>query len=75
VTTGKAVRGEKLRVIRGGQVAHTGTLSSLRRFKEDVREVAAGYECGISLDGFADFQPGDFIEMFTQNLVQEKLRL
>lgn len=75
VTTGKAVRGEKLRVIRGGQVTHEGTLTSLRRFKEDVREVATGYECGISLDGFSDFQPGDIIEMFTQNLVQEKLRI
>ncbi|MEK7764757.1 MAG: translation initiation factor IF-2, partial [bacterium] len=75
IVSGKAVRGEKLRLARGGQVLYTGALNSLRRFKEDVREVAQGYECGIFLDGFQDVQPGDLIELFTQQLVQEKLRL
>jgi translation initiation factor IF-2 len=75
VVSGKAARGEKLRVMRGGKMLYEGPCSSLRRFKEDVREVTAGYECGIAVDGFNDFAAGDTIEMFTTTLVQEKLRL
>jgi translation initiation factor IF-2 len=75
VTTGKVVRGEKVRVLRGGVVVRDITISGLRRFKEDVREVGAGYECGLSAEGFNDFQVGDVLEVYTQTLVQEKLRL
>jgi translation initiation factor IF-2 len=75
VTSGKVVRAEGARVIRNGHVIFTGVLNSLRRFKEDVREVAAGYECGLSLENFQDHQVGDTIEIFTQNLVQDKLRV
>ena len=53
-----------LRVLRSGTVMHDGTVSALRRFKDDVREVAAGYECGVSLDGFNDFQEGDQLEFY-----------
>jgi translation initiation factor IF-2 len=74
VTSGKVVRGEKLRVMRGGAAVHEGTISSLRRFKEDVREVAGNYECGLSAEGFNDFRVGDVLEVFTQTLVKEKLR-
>jgi len=64
VSEGKAVRGGGIRVLRGGKKLHESIVSSLRRFKEDVREVAAGYECGVGVQGFNDFQPGDTLEFF-----------
>jgi translation initiation factor IF-2 len=64
VREGTIVRGAPCRVIRDGQVLHTGRIASLRRFQEDVREVATGYECGIGVEGFGDFQEGDYIETF-----------
>ncbi len=64
VREGSIVRGAPCRVIRGGQVVHTSRIASLRRFQEDVREVAAGYECGVGVEGFHDFQEGDTIETF-----------
>jgi translation initiation factor IF-2 len=50
--------------VRDGVVVYEGKIGSLRRFKDDVREVAAGYECGISIDGFQDVKEGDLIEAF-----------
>jgi len=73
VLTGKAVRGEKIKVSRAGQVVHEGTLSSLRRIKDDAREVAAGYECGINLEKFDGWQTGDIIEVFTEQVTKDKL--
>jgi len=64
VREGVIVRGAPCRVIRGGEVIHTSRIASLRRFQEDVREVAAGYECGVGVEGFQDFQEGDTIETF-----------
>jgi translation initiation factor IF-2 len=64
VTEGKAVRGGGVRVVRGGKRVHQGSVSSLRRFKEDVREVAAGYEGGVGVEGYNDFQVGDTLEFF-----------
>ena len=64
VTDGKAQRGVQARIMREGEVIHTGRLSSLRHIKDDVREMAAGFECGIVVDGFVDFQVGDIVEMF-----------
>lgn len=64
VVSGKAVRNARARVIRDGKVIHEGTVASLRRFKEDVREVAAGYECGLTIDGFNDIRAGDQIEFY-----------
>ncbi len=64
VVSGKAVRNARVRVIRDGKVIHEGTVASLRRFKEDVREVAAGYECGLTIDGFNDIRVGDHIEFY-----------
>ena len=61
VLEGRMVRGEKVRVLRDGNVVHEGTLDSLRRERDDVREVTGGYECGIVLQGFGDFQVGDII--------------
>lgn len=64
VTDGRVQRGSEVRVLRGGQEIFKGRLSSLRHIKEDVREMAAGFECGIVLDGFDDFQEGDQIQSF-----------
>jgi translation initiation factor IF-2 len=64
VTEGKVMRGSSVRVMRGGQKIHESAVTSLRRFKEDVREVATGYECGVGVQGFNDFQVGDTLEFF-----------
>jgi len=64
VTEGVVRRGTSVRVVRAGVVVHTGELDSLKRFKEDVREVKAGFECGLSLKNFNDVQLGDQIEVF-----------
>jgi translation initiation factor IF-2 len=61
VREGTVTRNSKGRVIRDGEVLHDGDISSLKRFEDDVREVAAGLECGIQIDGFTDFQEGDEI--------------
>ena len=64
VTTGRIQRGARARLIRDGVVVHEGTIGSLRRFKEDVREVSEGYECGIGLERYNDVKEGDVIEAF-----------
>jgi translation initiation factor IF-2 len=64
VNDGKIVRTERARIKRGNAVVHEGTFASLKRFKDDAREVAAGFECGIGFVSFTDFQPGDVIECF-----------
>jgi len=64
VTEGRMVRGASIRVLRDGQVVHESIVSSLRRFKEDAREVATGYECGVGVRGFTDFEVGDVLEVF-----------
>ncbi|MCL6563115.1 MAG: translation initiation factor IF-2, partial [Firmicutes bacterium] len=70
VTDGKVMRNGKVRVLRDGVVIHEGPIASLRRFKDDVREVAAGYECGIGLEKFNDIKVGDVLEVFTQEEVK-----
>ncbi|MBI5642425.1 MAG: translation initiation factor IF-2 [Deltaproteobacteria bacterium] len=65
VTDGKAVRGAKVRLIRDNVVIYEGKLSSLKRFKDDVKEVASGYECGMTIDGYNDIKSGDVIELYT----------
>jgi translation initiation factor IF-2 len=64
VTEGKISRAYTIRLLRDQVVVHEGRLASLKRFKDDVREVAAGYECGLSLEGFQDIKQGDVIEAF-----------
>ncbi|HXF57890.1 MAG TPA: translation initiation factor IF-2 [Actinomycetota bacterium] len=64
VTDGTIARGARARVVRDGVVVYTGRIASLRRFKDDVREVAEGYECGIGLENFQDIHEGDVIETF-----------
>jgi translation initiation factor IF-2 len=64
VNEGKITRNASVRVRRGKQVVADATVSSLKRFKDDVREVAAGYECGVGIKDFNDFQVGDFLEFY-----------
>ncbi len=64
VLEGRIKRSDKIRLIRDGVVIYTGSLSSLKRLKDDVREVNAGYECGMSIDGYNDIKIGDQIESF-----------
>jgi translation initiation factor IF-2 len=64
VLDGKITRNLKARVLRSGTVVHEGGIKSLKRFKDDVREVAAGYECGLGLEGTNDIQVGDQIEFY-----------
>ena len=64
VTEGKVERGAKVRLIRDNVVIHEGELSQLKRFKDDVREVREGYECGISIEGYNDIKEGDLIESY-----------
>lgn len=73
VVDGKLVRGGPVRVIREGVVIHEGELTSLKRFKDDVKEVGNGYECGVVLNGYDDVQIGDVIETFTR--VEQKVEL
>ncbi|WP_425060903.1 Translation initiation factor IF-2 [Sporomusa carbonis] len=69
VTEGKITSTAQVRLIRNGIVIHEGKLESLRRFKDDVREVAQGYECGITIEKFRDIKEGDIIEAFTMEEV------
>ncbi|MCZ2444594.1 MAG: translation initiation factor IF-2, partial [Flavobacteriales bacterium] len=73
VTEGKITRNSKIRIIRDGIVIHTGKLSSLKRFKDDIKDVAHGYECGLSVEKFDKIQPGDIVEAFEEVQVKAKL--
>jgi len=65
VTEGSVTRGASVRVVRQRELVHESTISGLRRFKDDVREVAAGFECGIAVEDFNDFEVGDILEVFS----------
>jgi translation initiation factor IF-2 len=73
VLDGKVTRNTKVRVIRDGIVIHTGSLGSLKRFKDDVKEVTAGYECGLNIANFNDIKQGDIIEGYEEVEVKRKL--
>ncbi len=73
VLDGKITRQTKVRVLRDGVVVYTGNLSSLKRFKEDVKEVAAGFECGLTIENFNDIKVGDILEGFELVEVKPKL--
>jgi translation initiation factor IF-2 len=72
VTNGKILRNAKARLVRDGIVVYDGTIDSLRRFKDDVKEVATGYECGIGLTNFNDIKEGDIIEAYVIKEVERK---
>jgi len=69
VKEGKIRRDALARVIRKGESIHESRVSSLRRFKEDVKEVVAGFECGVKIEGFTEFQIGDIIQSYRQEVV------
>jgi len=73
VREGKVTRNSKIRVIRDGIVIFTGELGSLKRFKDDAKEVTSGYECGLNVHNFNDIKMGDFIECYTQVEVKKTL--
>jgi translation initiation factor IF-2 len=73
VKEGKMVRSAKIRVIRDGIVIYSGLLGSLKRFKDDVKEVASGYDCGLNVEGFNDIKVGDIIEAYTIVEIKRKL--
>ncbi|NCC48984.1 MAG: translation initiation factor IF-2, partial [Clostridia bacterium] len=70
VTDGKITRSSEVRIVRDGIVVHEGRLASLRRFKDDVREVATGYECGIGIERFNDIKENDVIESFEMKEIE-----
>src|SRR5215207_539670 len=73
VTDGRITRGAKVRLVRDGTIVYTGEIASLRRVNDDVREVAAGFECGIVLANYADIKEGDIIEAYETRQVERKL--
>ena len=74
VTEGKMVRGTMARLMRNRNSVHQGKISSLKRFKDNVREVESGYECGIGIEGFKAIEIGDIIECYTIEEVATKLQ-
>ena len=73
VTDGKLNRNARVRVVRDGVVIHDGNLASLKRFKDDVKDVASGYECGLSIERFNDIKEGDILEAYTFEEVKRAL--
>jgi translation initiation factor IF-2 len=73
VTEGRVPRSASVRVVRDGVVVHEGKIASLRRFKDDVREVAAGFECGIGIENWNDVREGDIIEAYGKEEVRREL--
>lgn len=73
VTEGKVTRNSLVRVIRSGQILHVGKIASLKRFKDDVKEVQSGYECGISLEDYNDIREGDVFEFFIEEKEKQTL--
>ncbi|MBE0392931.1 translation initiation factor IF-2 [Flavobacterium sp. 7E] len=74
VTDGKITRNAKIRVIRDGVVVHAGELVALKRFKDDVKEVAKGYDCGIQIKGYNDIEERDVIESYHEVAIKKKLK-
>jgi translation initiation factor IF-2 len=73
VRDGKINRNSKVRVIRDGIVIYTGNLGSLKRFKDDAKEVKNGYECGLNIENFNDIKVGDHVEAFQEVEVAKHL--
>ena len=73
VTKGKVKRKDPVDILRNGEMIYSGTISSLKRFKDDVREVTDGMECGISFEGFDQFQSGDIIQAYEIERIAQTL--
>ena len=74
VLSGKIFRNSGVRLIREGVVVYTGVLDSLKRFKDDVKEVSKGYDCGLQIKNYNDINIGDVIEAFQEVEVKKKLK-
>jgi translation initiation factor IF-2 len=74
VMSGKIMRNSMIRIIRDGVVVHSGELTALKRFKDDAKEVAKGYDCGVQFKNFNDINPGDVIEAYEEIAVKKKLK-
>ena len=74
VTEGTINRNKIARLVRGGEILHESTVDTLKRFKDDVKEVRAGYECGINVEGFNAYEEGDIIECFAVEEIRPSLR-
>ena len=74
VTEGTVRRGAQVRLVRDGTIIYDGRIGSLRRFKDDVREVEAGFECGIVLENFPDVKEGDMLEVYETKQVEQTLQ-
>ena len=75
VLDGTIHRNSKIRIIREGIVVYTGELESLKRFKDDVKEVSKGYECGLNIKNYNDIQIGDLLEVYEEVEVKKKLKI
>ena len=73
VKDGVISRNSKIRILRDSVVIHTGVLASLKRFKEEVKEVKSGFECGVMIDNYSDIKIGDVIETFEEVKTERKL--
>jgi translation initiation factor IF-2 len=73
ITDGRIQRGKNIRLIRDGVIVHEGNISSLRRFKDDVKEVLSGYECGIGIENYNDIKVGDVIECYYLEEIKPEL--
>ncbi|RYE14247.1 MAG: translation initiation factor IF-2, partial [Rickettsiales bacterium] len=73
VIDGKINRNSKIRIVRDGVVVYTGELASLKRYKDDVKEVATGYECGLNINNFNNIEVGDIVEAYENVEVKRKL--
>ncbi len=74
VTEGTINRNRKARLLRNGEVVHESKIDTLKRFKDDAKEVRAGFECGINVDGYDDYEEGDIIECFELVEIRPTLR-
>ena len=74
VTSGKIIRNNGIRLIRDGVVVYTGDLSSLKRFKDDVKEVSKGYDCGMQIKNYNDIREGDVVEGYQEVAVKKKMK-
>jgi translation initiation factor IF-2 len=74
VTDGKIIRNSGVRIIREGVVIYTGELESLKRFKDDVKEVTKGYDCGLQIKGYNDIKEGDVVECYEQVAIKKRLK-
>ena len=74
VTDGKIIRNSGIRIIREGVVVFTGELESLKRFKDDVKEVTKGYDCGLQIKGYNDIKEGDVVECYEEVAIKKTLK-